>query len=112
MPSNTDITVVEVVDSHELVPRSSVATQGMGVRRIPRHVLPYTLTLVVNGEPHPISDAHAAELQTFASVNQKNGTVTNSGDRSAALVALMPEGRFACIDLDNPDSIPQRGPRR
>lgn len=114
-----DLIVVDVVDAVEVTAGTGVVrrtglveTVTGSVRRIPRHVLPYSLTLVVNGEPQAISDAHAEELQVFASVNQKNGIVENVGDRKAALVVLMPKGNFACINLDDPTSIPVKGPRR
>lgn len=103
------VDLVPITDSRAVARTSSerqLVEAPVGVRVIPRHRVAYSLTLVVNGEPHPISDQHAADLQMFASVDQKIGKVTNSGDRKHALVVLLPRGAFACIDLDDPDAVP------
>lgn len=84
-----------------------IAEVGTPLRVIPRHRLQYTHTLIVNGEPHPISDQHVIELGgMFASVNQKNGVIENKGDRSCALVVALPAGRFSCINIDDPNAVP------
>lgn len=95
-----------VVDGILVDTRSVLTMADTRLRRIPRHVLPYSHTLIVNGEPHPISDTHVEELGMFASVDQKTGQVTNGSDRKAALVVVLPKGNFECIDLDNPDAKP------
>lgn len=108
---------IEVIDpeprgtSRSLKPVShSLSAPEVSLRVIPRHVLNYSLTLMVQDTPYPISDAHAKELGCFACVNQKTGKTSNGNDRTRALVVTVPRGAFQCINLDDPNEVPIQQP--
>jgi hypothetical protein len=108
--------IVEVFDAEPIPRRRAVGAVALRsgelveshgtLRRIPRDVLNYTHLLLIHGEPHPISDAHAAEIGMFATL-APTGILSNGTDRTAAFVAILPRGKLAVINMDDLATVPQ-----